>query len=92
MTMHVETEPQFSNSWQLRFFRLNRLTERISLAGILKIKSLPNGFLTALEKVQIKLRNLRFLSRAILIRFGSGINLQINGRFGRYLSKMSIFP
>jgi hypothetical protein len=76
MTMHVETEPQFSNSWQLRFFRLNRLTERISLAGILKIKSLPNGFLTALEKVQIKLR----------------INLQINGRFGRYLSKMSIFP
>jgi FkbM family methyltransferase len=57
MTTYVDTEPQFDQPWQLKVFRLTRLTKRISLAGIIKIKSLPDGLLTALEKLPVKLRN-----------------------------------
>jgi FkbM family methyltransferase len=60
MVTHVETEPQFPKPLQLKTFRLTRLTKRMSLMGILAIKSLPDTVLSVLERVQIKIRNRQF--------------------------------
>lgn len=57
MSVHVQTEPEFQSSIQLKSFRFSRLIKRLSPQGIMTIKALPNSLLSLLSLIGLELRN-----------------------------------